>query len=67
MLIAINPMISSSNHMFARAIWDKLPEWNESNLNTFKNHEGDLSQKFPEPNIWLPFYDKKPKNTLHWN
>ena len=26
MLITINPMISTSNHMFVRAIWDKLPE-----------------------------------------
>ena len=48
-------LISSSDHMFARAIWDKLPEYifenfeiarlNEGNFKLFKNHEGDLSQK----------------------
>ena len=48
-------LISSSDHMFARAIWDKLSEYifenfeiarlNEGNFKLFKNHEGDLSQK----------------------
>ena len=48
-------LISSSDHMFGRAIWDKLPEYifenfeiarlNEGNFKLFKNHEGDLSQK----------------------
>ena len=48
-------LISSSDHMFGRAIWDKLPEYifenfeiarlNEDNFKLFKNHEGDLSQK----------------------
>ena len=34
--------------MFGRVIWDKLPE---GNFEVFKNHEGDLSQKSPEPNM----------------
>ena len=38
--------ISTSNHAFERAIWDKLPE-------CILNHEGDLSQKLPEPIMWL--------------
>ena len=30
----------------------ELPEWTEDNFNILKNHEGDLSQKSPDPNIW---------------
>ena len=61
--------------MFRRAIWDtlpedilkilKLPEQNGGNLKTFKNHEGDLSQKSLKPNVWLLV--KKLRNTLYWN
>ena len=70
-------LISTSNHMFARAIWDKLPEsifenfeiaqveWGQFQI--FKNHEGDLSHKFLEPNMWLLINHTKPTNTLHWN
>ena len=36
--------------MFGKAIWDKLFE---CNFKIFKNHECDLSQKVPEPNMWL--------------
>ena len=55
------PIISTSNHMFDMAIRDKfpsallkilkLPEYNEDNFKVFKNHEGDLFQKLPEPNM----------------
>ena len=44
--------------MFGRAIWDKLPEcifafssFYSANFKIFKNHEGDLLQKFPESNM----------------
>ena len=50
-------MISSINHMFARAIWDKL---HECNFKIFKNHEGDLSTKLPKSNIWLLINHTKP-------
>ena len=59
-----NYAISTSNHMFGRAIWDKLPVCIFENF--FKNHEGDLSQKWPEPNMWLLVNHTKPTNTLHW-
>ena len=45
--------------MFGRAIWDKLPECIfenagvKRNFKIFKNHEGNLSQKSPEPNMWF--------------
>ena len=29
----------------------KLPKSNEGNFKIFKNHEGDLSQQLPEPNM----------------
>ena len=49
-------LISNSNHMFGWAIWDELPECNFEilkfcNFKTSKNHEGDLFQKLPEPNV----------------
>ena len=47
--------------MSGRAIWDKSPEYIFENFEIarikreqfkiFKNHEGDLSEKLPEPNI----------------
>ena len=37
--------------MFARAIWDKLPEVVFEYFEYAKNHEGDLSRKSPEPNV----------------
>ena len=43
--------ISTSNHMFARAIWDKLPEVAFEYFEYAKNHEGDLFPKSPEPNV----------------
>ena len=33
----------------------------------FKNREGDLSKKMPEPNMWLLINHTKPTNTLYWN
>ena len=53
--------VCTSNHMFRRAILDKLPECiienflkfkNEGNFKIFKNHNSDLSQKSPEPNMF---------------
>ena len=43
--------------MFGRAIWDKLPE---RIFDNFKNHEGDLSQKLPKPNMGLLVNHTKP-------
>ena len=54
--------ISTSNHMFGRVIWDKLPKCiflnilkllkeNKGNFKFFRNYEGDLSRKLPEPNV----------------
>ena len=60
------------NHMFGRAIWDEFPECifenfeiARVNFKIFKNHEGDLFQKPPKPNMWLLVNHMKPKNTLH--
>ena len=39
----------------------------EKNFKRFKNHDGDLSQKSPEPNMWLLVNQTKPTNTLCWN
>ena len=51
--------------MFGRAIWDKLPEciFENFKFKIFKNHEDDLSQKSPEPNMWLLVNQTKPTNT----
>ena len=56
--------VSSSNHMFGRAIWDKSPE---GNFKIFKNYDGDLSQEPPEPDMWLLVNHTKPTNNLYWN
>ena len=50
--------------MFERAIWDKLPEYifknfeisrvKRAQFQTFQKREGDLSQKLPKTNMWLP-------------
>ena len=48
--------------MFGRVIWDKLPE---CILKIFKNHEGVLFQKLPEPNMQLLVNNTKPANTLY--
>ena len=59
--------------MFGRAIWDKMPECIFENFEIarvkrgqFRN-DGDLSQKLPEPNMWLLVNHTKPTNTLYWN
>ena len=57
-------LFSTSNHMFNRAIWDKLPECIPK---IFKNHESDLTQTSPEPNMWLLVNHTKPRNTSYWN
>ena len=69
-----NVLISTSNHMFGRAIWDKLPECifenfeiKREHFQISKNHEGDLSQISPEANIWLLVNHTKPSNTLYLN
>ena len=57
-------MFCTADHVFGRAIWYKLLQcifekfeflklWNEGNFKISKNHEGDISQKSPEPNMWL--------------
>ena len=57
--------------MFGRAIWDKLPECIfenagvKRNFKIFKNHEGNLSQKSPEPNMWLLVNHTTPTNILY--
>ena len=45
----------------------KLLELDKGNFKIFKNHEGDLSQKLPEPNICLLVNHTKPTSTLYWN
>ena len=60
--------------MFGRANWNKLPECifenfeivqvKQSNFKIFKNSEGDLSQKSPEPNMRLLVNHTTPTNTL---
>ena len=60
--------------MFRRAIWDKLPESilkilklpqkNEGNFKIFKNHEGDLSENSPEPNMRQLVNHTKSTNTV---
>ena len=60
MMTIIMLMISTTNYMLGRAIWDKLPEcifknsklpeWSEDKFKIFKNQEGDLSQKLLEIN-----------------
>ena len=52
---------SISNHMFGKEIWDKLPKCILENFEiaqvkrgkfkNFKNYEGDLYQKLPQPNM----------------
>ena len=61
--------------MFGREIWDKLLECIFENFDiaqekrgqsqNFKNHEGDLFQKLPEPNMLLPVNHIKPTKTLY--
>ena len=69
--------ISTNNHMFGRAIWDKFPKcvfenseiaWVEQGqFQNFKNHEGDLSEKLLKPNTWLLVNHTEPTNTFDWN
>ena len=60
--------------MFRRAIWDKLPECIfenfeiarvKHNFKIFKNHEGNLSRKSPEPSMWLLVNRTTPTNILY--
>ena len=61
--------------MFGRPIWDKLLECIFENFDiaqeklgqsqNFKNHEVDLFQKLPEPNMLLPVNHIKPTKTLY--
>ena len=48
-------IISASNNMFGRAIWDKLPECIFENFlgnfKIFKNRKGNLCQKSPESDM----------------
>ena len=49
----VDGSIFTSNHMFGRAIWDKLPKCIFENLEIFKNLKGDLSEELPKPKMWL--------------
>ena len=55
MLITISRVISTSNHMFGRAIWDKLPECIFENFEIARVNrrirDGDISQKLPKSNM----------------
>ena len=63
--------------MFGRAIWDNLPKCifenfeiarvKQGQFQNFKNYEGDLSPKLPEPNMPLPVNYTKSRNTLYLN
>ena len=46
-------VISTINHMFRRAIWDKLPECIFENFEIARVKQGQksISQKSPEPNM----------------
>ena len=67
--------MSTSDHMLGRAIWDKLSECifenfeiarvKPGNFKIFENYEGGLSQKSPEPNMWLLVNHTKPTKTLY--
>ena len=52
-----------------KAIWDKLPEYIFENFEIAQvirglllNQKGDLSQKLPEPNLWLLVNHSQPTN-----
>ena len=78
-LITLKEVLATgtSNHMFGSVIWDKLPECIFENFETalvkwqqlqnFKNHERDISQKSHEPNMWLLVNHTKSMNSLYWN
>ena len=62
--------------MFGKPIWDKLPECifenfeiesNVGNFKILKNHDGDLSQKAFQPNMWLLVNHTKPTKVLYHN
>ena len=47
--------------------WSGINSFYLGNFKIFKNHEGDLSQKSAEPNMWLLVNHTKTKSTLYWN
>ena len=56
MLITINGVISTSNHMFRRAIWDKLLKciFESSEISKCSKITRVIyPQKSPKPNMWL--------------
>ena len=58
----------TSNNMFGLGnFWDKSPSLYSGNFKISENHEGDLSQKSPKPNMQLLVNHTKPTNTLYWN
>ena len=42
MLITINHVINTGNHMFVRAIWDKLPEYISANFEIARVKRGQF-------------------------
>ena len=63
--IQVNTIKQKKKQKFLKIF--RLPEWNEGNFKIFKYHECDLSQKLPEPNMWLLVNYTKPTNILYWN
>ena len=67
----------TSNDLFGRAIWDKLPEYIFENFEIpraiqgqfriFENPEGDLFQELPKWSMWFLVNQIKPKNIFYWN
>ena len=47
--------VCTNNHMFGRAIWDKLPNCISENFEIFKNHEGIYPKNHPNQTCgyWL--------------
>ena len=46
------------------SFFSMLSEWNKGNFKIFRNHEGDLSPKSPEPSMWLLVNQSKPTKTV---
>ena len=69
--------ICTSNHMFGKMIWGKLPECiyesfeivrvERGQFQNFQKSRGWLIPKSPEPNMWLLVNHTEPRNTLYWN
>ena len=45
----------------------KFLEWNKDNFKILRDRKGELSQKWPEPNMWLLVNHTKPTITVYWS